>query len=421
MTKKTFILAVAFCALGIAAEAQAPNGTVYIESNIGNVPGHNSILAFRRDAAGHLSRLGEFPTGGTGVHPKDITLDNLAGTLGPFDSDQNLILNWDGTQLFAVNSGSDTIAVFDVNRDGRLAPVKGSPFRSGGVNPVSVGLASGGNILAVVNKDYDLARPGFNPARRAPNYTTFHVNPHGKLIPVPHSTILAGQGGGIGPGNTTPTQALVSPNGRLIFDADFFRSAIHSFVVRPNGRLQRAASHGTPASEFVPFPPLANPAGMPFVLGLAAHPRESIFYAGFVFEGRAAVYTYDREGEFQFVRSVETGPGICWLASNAAGNRVYTSNTLVNTISVLDTSDPLNPVEIQEFQLAGPPIGSAQMTLDRRGEYLYVVAQKSLDVLPPEANALHVLRIAPDGKIAAQTDRVVIPVSPSVPQGVAAR
>lgn len=421
MTKRIFIVAVVSFALGIAADAQAPNGTVYIESNIGNVPGHNSILAFHRDAAGHLSPLGEFLTGGTGVHPKDGNLGNLGGTLGPFDSDQNLILNWDGTQLFAVNSGSDTIAVFDVNRDGSLAPVKGSPFPSGGVHPVSVGLASGGDILAVVNKDYDLGRPGFDAARRAPNYTTFHVNPHGKLIPVPHSTILAGQGGGTGPGNTTPTQALVSPNGRLVFDADIFGTAIHSFALRPNGRLQRVASQGTPASEFIPFPPLPNPAGRPFVLGLVAHPRESIFYAGFVFEGRAAVYSYDREGEFQFVRSVDAGPGICWLASNAAGNRIYTSNTLVNTISVLDSSDPLNPVEIQEFQLAGPPIGSAQMTLDRRGEYLYVVAQRSLDILPPEANALHVLRLAADGKIAAQTDRRVIPVFPSVPQGVAAR
>ena len=421
MTKKAFLLAVVLCSLGIAAGAQAPNGTVYVESNIGNVPGRNSILAFHRDAAGRLSPLGEFPTGGTGVHPIDISLGNLAGTLGPFDSDQNLVLNWDGTQLFGVNSGSDSIAVFDVKSDGSLVPVKGSPFPSGGVHPVSLGLASGGGILTVVNKDYDLARPGFDPARRAPNYANFRVNPHGKLIPVPKSKIVAGRGGGIGPGNTTPSQALVSPNGRLVFDADTFGTAIHSFVIRPNGRLERAASSGTPSSEFVPFPLLANPAGRPFVLGLVAHPRESVFYAGFVFEGRAGVYTYDAGGGFQFVRSAEAGLGICWLATNASGNRVYTSNTLLNQISVLDTSDPLNPVKLQDFALAGPPAGSEQLTLDARGEYLYVITQKALDIMPPDANALHVLRIAPDGRIAAQTDRVVIPVHPSIPQGVAAR
>ena len=233
--------------------------------------------------------------------------------------------------------------------------------------------------------------------------------------------MIAGQGGTIGPGNPTPSQALISPNGRLVFDADTFGTAIHSFRVATNGRLELAASHGTPASEFVPFPLLANPAGRPFVLGLVAHPLQSIFYAGFVFEGRAGVYTYDETGEFQFVRSAAAGLGICWLATNAAGSRVYTSNTLLNTISVLDTSDPLNPVKIQDFPLAGPPSGSEQLTLDAQGEYLFVVGQKALDIMPPDANELHVLRIAPDGRIAAQTDRVLIPVFPSSPQGVAAR
>jgi hypothetical protein len=372
-----------------------------------------------------LTRLGEFPTGGTGVHPLPINPGNLGGTLGPFDSDQNLIFNWDATRIFAVNSGSDTVAVFDVKADGRLSPVKGSPFPSGGRNPVSVGLASRGDILVVVNKDYDLTRPGFNVGQRAPNYTTFRSEGSGKLIPVPHSTIVAGQGGTRGPGNPTPTQALVSPTGQLVFDADTFGTAIHSFVVRPNGRLERAASQGTPAAERAPIPPfgdlLPNPAGRPFVLGLIAHPREPVFYAGFVFEGRAGVYTYNRDGEFHFVRSVAAGLGICWLTTNASGNRLYTSNTLLNAISVLDTSDPLHPVKLQDFTLAGPPAGSEQLTLDVRGAYLYVISQQAIVGMPPESNALHVLRIAPNGTIAAQTDRVVIPVSPSCPQGVIAR
>jgi len=421
MIKSTILMLIVLVIVTIGVNAQAPSGMVYIESNVGDVAGHNSILAFRLDNTGHLTLIGEFFTGGTGVHPIEITLGNLAGTLGPFDSDQNIVLNSDATMLFAVNSGSDTIAVFDVKNDGRLVPVKGSPFPSGGKHPVSLGLAAGGSFLTVVNKDYDLARIGFDPSLRAPNYTNFRVNPNGKLIPVPFSTIIAGTGGTTGPGNTTPTQAMISRNGRLVFDADTFGTTIHSLRVETNGRLQRAASHGTPASEFVPFPLLANPAGRPFVLGLVSHPLASVFYAGFVFEGRAGVYTYNDAGEFQFQRSVAANLGICWLATNASGNRVYTSNTLANTISVLDTTDPLNPVNIQDFPLAGPPSGSEQLTLDRRGEYLFVVGQKALDFMPQEANELHVLRIGPDGRISAQTDRVLIPVFPSIPQGVAAR
>ena len=423
MNKKTIVLIVAATFLTIGAKAQAPHGVVYIESNVGHVAGHNSILAFQRDAAGHLAPLGEFSTGGTGVHPLAINVGNLAGTLGPFDSDQNLVFNFDATQIYAVNSGSDTIAVFDVKDDGSLVPVKGSPFKSGGSHPVSVGLSASGDILTVVNKDYDLTRPGFDVKKRAPNYTSFRLKPDGKLDSP--SKVEAGKGGTVGPGNPTPTQAMVSPKGRLVFDADTFGTTIHSLAIRSDGHLERVASHGTPASELAPIPPfgdlLPNPTGRPFVLGLVAHPREPVFYAGFVFEGRAAVYTYDRTGEFQFVRSVEAGLGICWLATNASGNRVYTSNTLLNSISVLDTSDPLNPVKLQDFALAGPPAGSEQLTLDVRDEYLYVVTQQALVGMPPESNALHVLQIAPDGTIAAQTDRVVIPVSPSIPQGVIAR
>ncbi len=421
MIKHALFLTVAVSLFTAGVSAQAPRGMVYIESNVGHVAGQNSIVAFKRDQAGHLTKVGEYRTGGTGVHPLEISLGNLAGTLGPFDSDQNLVFNWDASQIYAVNSGSDTIAVFDVKKDGALVAVKGSPFPSGGRHPVSVGLAASGDILAVVNKDYDLRRPGFNVSRRAPNYTTLRVNPNGKLIPVPHSTIVAGVGGTLGPGNPTPSQALIAPNGKLVFDADTFATAIRSFVVRPNGRLELAASHGTPPSEFVPFPLLNNPAQRPFVLGLIAHPREPVFYAGFVFEGRAGVYSYDQSGEFRFVRSVEAGLGICWLATNAAGTRVYTSNTLLNSISVLDTTDPLQPLKVQDFPLAGPPAGSEQLTLDVRGEYLYVITQKAIEGMPPESNALHVLRIGPDGLIAAQTDRVVIPVAPSIPQGVIAR
>ena len=42
--------------------------------------------------------------------------------------------------LFAVNGGSNTIAVFHILADGGLRAVEGSPFASRGVNPVGIGL-----------------------------------------------------------------------------------------------------------------------------------------------------------------------------------------------------------------------------------------------------------------------------------------
>src|SRR5205085_6618926 len=115
------------------ASDDPPSGVVYVESNIGT-PGGNSILAFRRDSQGNLTPLpgSPFPTGGTGVFDTSLQL-------GPFDSDQNIIANPEHSLLFAVNAGSNTIAVYRILSDGTLRPVDGSPFPSGGVNPVSVG------------------------------------------------------------------------------------------------------------------------------------------------------------------------------------------------------------------------------------------------------------------------------------------
>ena len=86
--------------------------------------------------------------------------------LGPYDSDQEIIVNSDHTLLLTVNGGSNSISVFKIMADGQLAAVKGSPFSSHGVQPVSVGL--NGNILTVVNKHED---PAQIADKSLPNYT----------------------------------------------------------------------------------------------------------------------------------------------------------------------------------------------------------------------------------------------------------
>jgi hypothetical protein len=107
---------------------------VYVE---GNDPAGNAIFAFaRNDTDGSLAQIpgSPFSAGGLGI--------TFATALGPFELDQAIIFNSTDTLLFAVNGGSDTIAVFNINVDGSLVPVAGSPFPSGGSNPVSVGLSN---------------------------------------------------------------------------------------------------------------------------------------------------------------------------------------------------------------------------------------------------------------------------------------
>jgi 6-phosphogluconolactonase (cycloisomerase 2 family) len=367
---------------------------VYVESND---PEGNAILAFSRNEDGKLTPLptSPFPTGGLGITP--------TFNLGPFDSDQNVIVNEDKTLLFAVNGGSDSVSVFHIAADGSLRPVKGSPFPSGGGQPVSVGLA--GRVLCVVNKNQD---PG-HQSMMLPNYTTFRVNGDGQLIPIPHSTFFVDQ-------DASPSQALVSPLDRLVFGADFMGGLLRSFRIARSGRLIPADAQMLPA-EFAQ-------SGMPALpLGLAAHPSKRVLYVGFVTANRMGVYRYDQAGALQFVRAVDDpGKAICWLIINREGTRVYTSNTGDNSIVVYDISrDPMNPVEIQHATLRGKS-SCFQIGLDSTGRFLHVVTQQAAMGEDVSANALHVLRVAGDGTLTeVPNSPTVLPVPNLVrPQGIAA-
>ena len=109
---------------------------LYVESNRLE-PGQNSILAYSRAADGTLTPLpgSPFLTNGKGLN------NPTAAKLGPNDKDYPLLASRDKKRLYAVNSGSNTIAVFDVGDDGRLRHVPGSPFPSGGRSPVSLTIA----------------------------------------------------------------------------------------------------------------------------------------------------------------------------------------------------------------------------------------------------------------------------------------
>ena len=174
-----------------APEAGVATSVVYVETN-DITAGHTAVLGYARAAAGSLTPLpgSPFSIGGTGV-------GNPTQGLGPDDSDQEVIASPDHTRLFAVNAGSNTIAVLDIAADGSLTPVAGSPFPSGGIDPVSVGLS--GKYLYVVNQDRD---PAQDAGAGAPSYTAFTVAASGAwpiirtstlgsfcpyMLPFPHS------------------------------------------------------------------------------------------------------------------------------------------------------------------------------------------------------------------------------------------
>ncbi len=357
---------------------------VYVETN-NSQPVQNAVIAFRRNPAdGSLQQIGKFNTGGTGFA-------NTTQRLGPDDSDQEVIASSDGRLLFAVNQGSNSIAVFGIRHNGALRRV--GTFDSGGVQPVSLGLA--GDHLYVTNRGDALQG---QTATVAPNYTAFNVDEHGTLSPIAGSTITL-------PIGLSPSQTLVPRDGRFVFGDNFaipgtspsLAQTIDPFVINADGTLQQApgGAVGAAVSPNV-------------LLGLAAHPTQQIIYGGLTGAGAIAVFTYDKQGSVTFSNSAaDQGAGPCWIVVSADGRFLYASNTGTDSIGVFSLADPLHPVQVQEFNLAGPfaPPGvtgrqtaSFEFALDPSGKSLYVLTQDTASTRDfQEGNAVHALSVAGNG------------------------
>ena len=363
------------------------NGTtVYVESN-NPEPGQNAVIAFSRDPSnGSLHQIGKFLTGGTG-------LANVTQGLGPDDSDQEVIASADGRFLFAVNQASNSIAVFSTRGNGSLRRI--GTYASGGTQPVSLALS--GDHLFVANRgDVVQGQPG----SIAPNYTSFKVHENGALSAIAGTTVTL-------PVGLSPAQTLISHDGRFLFGDNFaipgttpsLAQTIDPFRIGADGSLQQAP--GGPVTAAV------NP---DVLLGLALHPTQRIIYGGLTGASGIAVFSYDAQGSVKFVTSVaDQGAGPCWVTVSADGKFLYASNTGTDSIGVFSLADPLHPVQVQDFKLAGPfaPAGqtgrqtaSFQISLDPSGTSLYVVTQDTASTRDfQQGNALHALSVAADGTL----------------------
>ncbi|MBC8044266.1 MAG: beta-propeller fold lactonase family protein [Rhizobacter sp.] len=387
---------------------------LYVESN-NPTSGQNSIFAYRRNSDGTLTAISGSPflTGGTGH-------TNPTQKLGPNDLDQPIVVSPDKRRLYAVNAGSNSIAVMKINSDGSLTPVAGSPFASGGNNPVSIGLAD--NRLYVVNKSEN----GADVTTTLPNYTAFTIESDSKLTPIAGSTFEVRSG-------DSPSQALISKDKKILFGADFLAPAaitanppIRSFTINASGTM-------TPA----PGSPLninRSDTGKAGALGLMVHPTQKILYVGYTQRDQVGVYTYTDDGALTYTTTTAvSGKAPCWIITNSSGSRIYTTNTVDGSVSVLDATNPLAPVEIQKLVLkeVGPLFeimpgamavssGAFQEALSPDGKNIYVVSQRATsDASYTQGNYLHVLNVASDGTLTEPGVPVVLAVPTTArPHGV---
>jgi 6-phosphogluconolactonase (cycloisomerase 2 family) len=357
------------------------DGTIYVETDVAQ-PDQNSVLAIQyRSGLLRPLTIHEYLTGGSGA----ADLEDR----GILDGDQQLAVNADGTLLFAVNQGSDSVAVFAIGDDGSLRPVPGSPFPSGGIAPISLGVD--GNLLVVANKAVDGVR---NLTGRSADYATMFIGADGALTPTGHTVQLR-------PGSS-PTQSLIAPGGRLLI------GSVETGYLQIYA-IDTATGALTPA-DGSPYPVPASartrlaPSEPVWPAGISVNPDHSVLYTGIPNADDIASYTYSSSTGRASLDSLVTDPKAqlpCWSIVSPNGQVLYFANAGSDSISVWNiATDPTRPTLIQTMTLpgGGNPWG---LRIDPDGRYLYVLDPRQVAsvVAAGEGQTLHALEIGANGTL----------------------
>jgi 6-phosphogluconolactonase (cycloisomerase 2 family) len=361
------LLAVVTAAAGLPALASAQPHTLYVESNVTGA-GQNALFAYAIAADGSLSfkRGSPYLLGGAGYFDSSFAL-------GPFDGDQSIIFNADRSLLYAVNGGSNTIAIMRVAADGSLTPLPGSPVSSHGRTPISLGLH--GNTLVAADYALDRADPASDSN---PRLSVFHLSSNGLPVWSAANEVRL-------PPASDPTQVLTTNTGPFVFTSGFPTGGIlRSYAQLDNGFLFPADATA----------PTVDGAAVP-ILGLTANPKAPYLYGGLVANNLLATWRYDDLGRLTFVgTATDSGAALCWFRVTRNGRFLYASNTGDQSMSVFDLADPAHPVEIQHAVAAGVG-GFNQFSLTPDEKYLYVLQEENSAASAGVSNKIYAYRVDP--------------------------
>lgn len=392
----------------ISPQGVSPQGNlVYVGDNISTGAG---VRILQRNADGTLTDMpnSPMPTGGKGAF--DVVGFNRKPTgifaavdLGPYELDKNLFLTDDASKLFICNQGSNDLSVFNVSADGTtLTPAQGSPYKTG-ISPGSVTLAAFDTVV-VLNKNDPPGNP--KPPGVHASIQTFKMASDGSLTPVPNSEIdlpSAVCGEGIVCGQTSsPSEVLTAAEGKIVFLIDFMGGFIRPYVVQPDSTLKATKPFDIRSLGEAVLP--TNLHSFPFALNGRVHPNKNILYVGLPFENEVGVFSFNpKNGKLKFIKAVpNSGLTVCWFYIKDAGDFMYTSDQVSNSVSTYDLSDPTTPKEIQltQFQECGEPaeVDASEFSPDQSYIYFCIApatnrcAQNDPTI---EVNFVHTLKIDP--------------------------
>jgi hypothetical protein len=389
-------------------ERNGPSDIIYIQTN-NPEKGQNAILAYKVYKDGHpiLMKESPFITGGAGLYNSQ--------NAGSFNSDHEVMISNDKRFLLTVNSGDNTISVFNIQPDGTLTLVPGAPFSSNGETPVS--LTQWQQYIIVLNKSNNPVQPSSS----APNYSVFKLEDNGALMPVSRMDVRDG---------ISPGQVLASRTGPFVYGSN-----VWGFNYTPPAERLNLFSIGTDGVlKTGPDAPAIDPQ-QGGALGLCENWRQHVLYMAFPMEGRFSYYDMNSTtGALTHAGDTDAGRGCSRFCSDNGNDRLFTTNTTENSVSMFDITDGRSPRKTGELSLKqGGPVyntlyyGSStssecvSLATSSNHQLLYIVSQHTNpDLSIGNYNYLHVLHIVSDSGLQEGDEPVQLPVPNNfMPRGLA--
>jgi 6-phosphogluconolactonase len=254
----------------------------------------------------------------------------------------------DGRYVLAVDAGSNQLSVLRIEHGGALELVRDGVVSSGGVQPVSVAEHDGLVYVA-------------NAGAGGTNYSGFQLSDGGRLRPLAGSTVQL-------PDNAQPGDVLFNSTGTNLVGTRVGTSQIDSFTVGSDGRLTAAPDSPLNAQAAGPFGSEFRPTDPSQLFVSNAHAGAS--------NGTVSAFGVAGDGALSAIGSSpfadgQTAP--CWVEISHDGEFLFTVNTGSGSISrysiAADGTLALlgsTPVSSQ----AG--VGAVDARLSRDGRSLYV-------------------------------------------------
>lgn len=292
----------------------------------------NSVLTYLRGSDGTISYAGTYATGGQGASAANAVAD-------PLSSQGGLALLDNGSELAAVNAGSDTVTLFAVDGTA-LRFLEQVP--SGGLFPDSI--ASHGDLVAVLN------------AGGAGSVAEFRLF-GGLLVPLVNGTRSLGLDNANPPDFVHgPGQVGYTPDGQqLIVTTKLSSNSYDVFSVGANGALS-SNFVATPADNAVPYAFTFDAAG-----NLVAVEASN---------SSVSTYRVNANGTLTSLGTVSDGEAaLCWIAADKGF--FFGDNAGSATVSSFSETAEGAPV-LDDVTAASAHAGTTDSAVSPDGDFLYV-------------------------------------------------